>query len=139
MSEHDEQDEAHEEAHEERPPHEHRHPQDRAQLTDDSRSVAAVHDAAARIGADADALLDSAAFYGRVTSMDPDSPGYRNLVTHIFAKGGRYLDSDVVFGVKESLIEPFVVHRDGTAPDGRSISGDWVCLERDFCLASQDG
>jgi hydroxyquinol 1,2-dioxygenase len=67
------------------------------------------------------------------------APGYRKLVTHIFASGGRYLDSDVVFGVKESLIEPFVAHRDGTAPDGKPISGDWVCLERDFCLASQGG
>jgi hypothetical protein len=48
-------------------------------------AVAAVHDAAARIGADADALLDSAEFYGRVTSMDPDSLGYRKQVRDMVA------------------------------------------------------
>jgi protocatechuate 3,4-dioxygenase beta subunit len=32
------------------------------------------------------------------------APGYRRLVTHIFLAGGRYLDSDAVFGVKPSLV-----------------------------------
>lgn len=32
------------------------------------------------------------------------APGYRPLVTHLFTAGDPYLDSDVVFGVKESLI-----------------------------------
>lgn len=32
------------------------------------------------------------------------APGHRRLVTHIFLAGGRYLDSDAVFGVKPSLI-----------------------------------
>jgi len=32
------------------------------------------------------------------------APGFRNLVTHLFTSGDPYLDSDVVFGVKESLI-----------------------------------
>jgi protocatechuate 3,4-dioxygenase beta subunit len=32
------------------------------------------------------------------------APGYRELVTHLFTSGDPYLDSDVVFGVKESLI-----------------------------------
>jgi hypothetical protein len=40
-------------------------------------SISAVHAQAARVGADADTLLDSKAFYDRVTSLDPDSPGYR--------------------------------------------------------------
>jgi hypothetical protein len=48
-------------------------------------AIAAVHDAAAKIGADADALLDSAAFYGQVTSMDPDSLGYRKQVRDMVA------------------------------------------------------
>jgi hydroxyquinol 1,2-dioxygenase len=33
--------------------------------------------------------------------------GYETLVTHLFAKGDPYLDSDAVFGVKESLIVDF--------------------------------
>ena len=32
------------------------------------------------------------------------APGYRDLVTHLFTSGDPYLDSDVVFGVKESLV-----------------------------------
>jgi hydroxyquinol 1,2-dioxygenase len=34
--------------------------------------------------------------------------GYETLVTHLFTKGDPYLDSDAVFGVKESLIVDFV-------------------------------
>jgi hydroxyquinol 1,2-dioxygenase len=32
------------------------------------------------------------------------APGHRKLVTHLFTSGDEYLDSDAVFGVKESLI-----------------------------------
>ncbi|MCB1336354.1 MAG: intradiol ring-cleavage dioxygenase [Maritimibacter sp.] len=35
------------------------------------------------------------------------APGYETLVTHIFVDGDPYLDSDAVFGVKESLIVTF--------------------------------
>jgi catechol 1,2-dioxygenase len=35
------------------------------------------------------------------------APGYETLVTHIFPGGDPYLDSDAVFGVKESLIVSF--------------------------------
>ena len=35
------------------------------------------------------------------------APGHRKLVTHIFAAGDQYLDSDVVFGVKNSLVEEY--------------------------------
>jgi hypothetical protein len=48
-------------------------------------AVAAVHAEAARIGADGDALLDSATFFDRVTSLDPDSPGYRKQVQGMVA------------------------------------------------------
>ncbi|HZR95046.1 MAG TPA: intradiol ring-cleavage dioxygenase [Gaiellaceae bacterium] len=40
--------------------------------------------------------------------------GYRTLTTHVFAAGDPYLDSDAVFGVKESLIAPFEQGSDGT-------------------------
>jgi protocatechuate 3,4-dioxygenase beta subunit len=32
------------------------------------------------------------------------APGYRSVTTHVFVAGSPYLDSDAVFGVKESLI-----------------------------------
>lgn len=35
------------------------------------------------------------------------APNYETLVTHVFVKGDAYLDSDVVFGVKDSLIADF--------------------------------
>jgi catechol 1,2-dioxygenase len=36
-----------------------------------------------------------------------ESPGFETVTTHIFKDGDPYLDSDVVFGVKESLIRGF--------------------------------
>jgi hydroxyquinol 1,2-dioxygenase len=35
------------------------------------------------------------------------APGYETVVTHLFVKGDPYLGSDVVFGVKESLVVDF--------------------------------
>jgi hydroxyquinol 1,2-dioxygenase len=35
------------------------------------------------------------------------APGHQELVTHTFVGGDDYLESDAVFGVKESLIAPF--------------------------------
>lgn len=64
-----------------------------------------------------------------------DAPGHRKLVTHVFAKGDKYLDSDVVFGVKESLIREYVGHQGGAAPDGKTMQGQWFSLEYDFVLA----
>ena len=36
-----------------------------------------------------------------------EAPGCDKLVTHLFVKGDKYLDSDAVFGVKDSLIVNF--------------------------------
>jgi len=63
------------------------------------------------------------------------APGHRKLVTHIFAAGDQYLDSDVVFGVKMSLVEEYRAHHGGEAPDRRAMDGDWFSLEREFRLA----
>ncbi|HEY1428428.1 MAG TPA: intradiol ring-cleavage dioxygenase [Candidatus Tumulicola sp.] len=62
------------------------------------------------------------------------APGYKRLVTHIFADGDQYLDSDVVFGVKQSLIRTFETRDGGTAPDCRSMAGPWFTLHYDFVL-----
>lgn len=42
------------------------------------------------------------------------APGHETVATHIFAKGDRYLDSDVVFAVKNSLVADFRPKGDGT-------------------------
>jgi hydroxyquinol 1,2-dioxygenase len=63
------------------------------------------------------------------------APGYQPLITHIFAEGDRYLDSDAVFGVKSSLIAPFQRHEPGTAPDGRPVATAYYSMHYDFVLA----
>jgi len=42
------------------------------------------------------------------------APGHRKLVTQLFVAGGRYLDSDAVFGVKDELIVEFPPGPDGS-------------------------
>jgi hydroxyquinol 1,2-dioxygenase len=51
------------------------------------------------------------------------APGFETLVTHVFIAGDEYLDSDVVFGVKDSLIR------------GLDRSGGEAVLRYDFVLA----
>jgi len=41
------------------------------------------------------------------------SPGYDKLVTHLFVRGDEFLDSDAVFGVKDSLIVDFAKNARG--------------------------
>ena len=65
-----------------------------------------------------------------------DVPGYRTLITHIFAAGDPYLDRDAVFGVKDSLITDFAEHPPGPAPDGRLINAPWTSVTFDIVLAS---
>ena len=43
--------------------------------------------------------------------------GYKPLITHLFVKGGKYLDSDAVFGVKPELIIDFKKVKSGTGKD----------------------
>jgi hydroxyquinol 1,2-dioxygenase len=62
------------------------------------------------------------------------APGHEQLVTHVFVAGDEYLDSDVVFGVKDSLIREFKRCPAGNAPDGRAMTGDYVHLNYDFGL-----
>jgi hydroxyquinol 1,2-dioxygenase len=65
--------------------------------------------------------------------------GFQTLVTHIFRDGDRYLDSDVVFGVRSSLVGNFVRHEPGTAPDGSRVDVAFYTLEQDFVLAPDAG
>ncbi len=63
-------------------------------------------------------------------------PGCRTLVTHIFVRGDELLDSDAVFGVKDSLVKDFERQRPGTsAPGGRVVDGTWSRVRFDIVLA----
>jgi hydroxyquinol 1,2-dioxygenase len=63
------------------------------------------------------------------------APGFQTLVTHIFREQDQYLDSDVVFGVRSSLIGDFVRHEAGLAPDGTKMDAAFYTLEQTFTLA----
>ena len=63
------------------------------------------------------------------------APGYHSLVTHLFVADSEYLDSDAVFGVRNSLIVDFKAHPAGPAPDGRIMAKPWFHAEYDFRLA----
>lgn len=60
--------------------------------------------------------------------------GHETLVTHVFVDGDKYLDSDAVFGVKDSLVKTFERHELGRAPDGRNMPRPWRSLRYDFGL-----
>jgi hydroxyquinol 1,2-dioxygenase len=64
-----------------------------------------------------------------------DAPGHERLVTHLFVADSPYLDSDVVFGVRESLIVDFKPHPAGVAPDGRPMDQPFHSASYDFRLA----
>lgn len=63
-----------------------------------------------------------------------DAPGYQSLITQLFVAGGRYLDSDAVFGVKDELIVEFA-RREGATPDGRQVDGPWRSLTYTFRIS----
>jgi hydroxyquinol 1,2-dioxygenase len=67
-----------------------------------------------------------------------DAPGHRTLITHIFVAGDKYLASDAVFGVKNSLIVDATEHPAGTAPDGSPIDRPHHQIDFDIVLAPKD-
>ena len=66
--------------------------------------------------------------------------GLHTLVTHVFVPGDEYLDSDAVFGVKQSLVKDFAKQDAGTpTPDGRQVDGPWWRARFDIVLAPARG
>ncbi|HTH98266.1 MAG TPA: intradiol ring-cleavage dioxygenase [Stellaceae bacterium] len=62
------------------------------------------------------------------------APGHEMLVTHVFSDDSPYLDSDAVFGVKNSLIRPFTHGPAGEEAHGRYMNEAWRRLSYDFGL-----
>ena len=69
--------------------------------------------------------------------MMVSAPGHKKLTTHLFVKDSPYLDSDAVFGVRESLIVEFDRHGPGTAMDGRKMDKPYHVAHYDFRLIPQ--
>jgi hydroxyquinol 1,2-dioxygenase len=65
------------------------------------------------------------------------APGCELLVTHVFVAGDKYLDSDVVFGVKDSLIREFRHLPTGITLAGRTTDRPSYHLDYDFTLKEQ--
>ena len=62
------------------------------------------------------------------------APGYQKLITHVFRSDDDYLHSDVVFGVRSSLVANFVRHEAGLAPDGTPMQHPFHTLDFEFVL-----
>lgn len=68
-----------------------------------------------------------------------EAPGHETLITHVFVDGDQYLDSDAVFGVKQSLIAPFTRHEPERAPDGSERSEPFYTVDYDLVLGRARG
>jgi hydroxyquinol 1,2-dioxygenase len=65
-----------------------------------------------------------------------EAEGCRTLVTHVFPRGDAYLDSDSVFGVRESLVVDVRQQLPTTpTPDGRRLAGPWARIDVDLVMA----
>jgi protocatechuate 3,4-dioxygenase beta subunit len=80
----------------------------------------------------------------RVTGRHPYRPahihfivtaaGYRPVVTHLFVAGSRYIDSDAVFGVKQSLIREFPLVDDLARAAGYGLPNPFHAVHFDIAL-----
>jgi len=59
-------------------------------------------------------------------------PGYKTLITQVFVAGDQYLESDVVFGVTQSLVGDYQRH-EGAAP-ASDVNGEWYSLQHEFVM-----
>jgi hydroxyquinol 1,2-dioxygenase len=66
--------------------------------------------------------------------MIVSAPGHLPVTTHLFVAGSRYLDSDAVFGMKESLVAQFEQHAAGVGPSGERVETPFYTVKYDFRL-----
>jgi hydroxyquinol 1,2-dioxygenase len=66
--------------------------------------------------------------------MIVSAPGHEPVTTHLFVADSEYLDSDAVFGMKESLVAKFNRHEPGRAPTGETVATPFYTVEYDFRL-----
>jgi hydroxyquinol 1,2-dioxygenase len=66
--------------------------------------------------------------------MIVSAPGHFPVTTHLFVAGSQYLDSDAVFGMKESLVAQFDRHPPGVGPNGERMDTPFYTVSYDFRL-----
>jgi hydroxyquinol 1,2-dioxygenase len=62
------------------------------------------------------------------------APGYHGVVTHLFQKGDKFIDNDVVYGVKAPLVVEFVKRPPGKASNGETVDTEFYEVKYDFVL-----
>ncbi len=68
-----------------------------------------------------------------------DAPGHEPLITHVFIEGDKYLDSDVVFGVKNDLVSRVEKRTDEVMPDGKPANAPWHLMTYEFRMKPGQG
>jgi protocatechuate 3,4-dioxygenase beta subunit len=68
-----------------------------------------------------------------------NAEGYEPLITHVFIGGDKYLDSDVVFGVKDELVAKVERRTDPKMPDGKAAAAPWHLMTYEFHLKPGGG
>jgi protocatechuate 3,4-dioxygenase beta subunit len=63
-----------------------------------------------------------------------NASGYERLITHLFVKGDEYLDSDAVFGVKDSLVLDFKLNDSPDASKALGLESPFYDVRYDFIL-----
>ena len=66
-----------------------------------------------------------------------EADGYEPLITHLFVEGDEYLDSDAVFGVKESLILDFKQNENPGDAKKWQVTDPFYDVQHDFVLAQK--
>jgi protocatechuate 3,4-dioxygenase beta subunit len=67
------------------------------------------------------------------------APGHRTVTTHLFVDDSPYLDSDAVFGVKESLVRPFPLVDDPARAAEVGLPTPFRTVHFDVALLREDG
>jgi catechol 1,2-dioxygenase len=62
------------------------------------------------------------------------APGFEPVTTHMFVEGDPYLGSDAVFGVKDSLVVPFVLRDDPAEAKRLGLANPFYTAEHEFRL-----
>lgn len=68
-----------------------------------------------------------------------NAPGHEPLITHVFVEGDKYIDSDVVFGVKDDLIAKVEKRTDALMPDGKPAEVPWHLMTYEFRMKPGQG
>jgi hydroxyquinol 1,2-dioxygenase len=66
--------------------------------------------------------------------MIVSAEGHHPVTTHLFVAGSEYLDTDAVFGMKESLVAQFDRHPPGVGPGGVRVEEPYYTVAYDFRL-----